>query len=170
MALVASLQHSQAIRFAALLATAALKTGRLIRVFVRLERAASLYLMASNAFGRGEPEFAEVLIQKANQYVDQAVGLQSCGGEQRQQTCECCKDATSATALTEIASFPCAQSGRARQVFDGDARERVRECVLRLSSTSNTDSDTGSSLSTLTVLAARKTSSAVIRRCSRAST
>ena len=49
------------------------------------ERAASLYLMASDAFGRGEPEFAEILIQKANQYADQAAGLQSCGGEQRQQ-------------------------------------------------------------------------------------
>jgi hypothetical protein len=49
------------------------------------ERAASLYLVASDAFGRGEPEFAEILIQKANQYADQAAGLQSCGGSQRQQ-------------------------------------------------------------------------------------
>ena len=48
------------------------------------ERAASLYLMASDAFGRGEPEFAEILIQKANQYADQAAGLQSCGGEQNE--------------------------------------------------------------------------------------
>ena len=52
------------------------------------ERAASLYLMASDAFGRGEPEFAEILIQKANQYADQAAGLQSCGGEQWQQNDE----------------------------------------------------------------------------------
>jgi phage shock protein A len=49
------------------------------------ERAARLFQMASDAFGRGEPEFAEILIQKANQYADQAAGLQSCGGEQRQQ-------------------------------------------------------------------------------------
>jgi len=41
--------------------------------------------MASDGFLRGEPEFTEILIQKANQYADQAAGLQSCGGEQRQQ-------------------------------------------------------------------------------------
>jgi hypothetical protein len=33
--------------------------------------------MASDASGRREPEFAEILIQKANQYANQAVGLQS---------------------------------------------------------------------------------------------
>ena len=49
------------------------------------ERAASLYLMASDAFGRGEPEFAEILIRRANQYADQAAGVGSGGGEQRQQ-------------------------------------------------------------------------------------
>jgi hypothetical protein len=42
--------------------------------------------MASDGFLRGEPEFTEILIQKANQYADQAAGLQSCGGEQREQT------------------------------------------------------------------------------------
>jgi hypothetical protein len=31
------------------------------------------------------PTFAEILIRKANQYADQAAGLQSCGGEQRLQ-------------------------------------------------------------------------------------
>ena len=49
------------------------------------ERAASLYLMASDAFARGEPDFAEILIRKANQYADQAAGLWSGDGEQRQQ-------------------------------------------------------------------------------------
>ena len=49
------------------------------------ERAASLYLMASDAFARGEPDVAEILIRKANQYADQAAGLWSGDGEQRQQ-------------------------------------------------------------------------------------
>ena len=49
------------------------------------ERAASLYLMASDAFGRGQQSFAERLIQRANQYADEAAGLRSGGAEQRQQ-------------------------------------------------------------------------------------
>jgi hypothetical protein len=40
-------------------------------------RAARLYLMACDAYGRGEPKIAEVLIQRANQYADQAAGLRS---------------------------------------------------------------------------------------------
>jgi hypothetical protein len=46
------------------------------------ERAASLYLMASDAFARGEPDFAEILIRKANQYADRAAGVGGGGGEQ----------------------------------------------------------------------------------------
>jgi hypothetical protein len=38
-----------------------------------------------DAFGRGESDLSEILIRKANQYADQVAGLQSCGGEQRQQ-------------------------------------------------------------------------------------
>jgi hypothetical protein len=49
------------------------------------ERAASLYLMASDAFARGEPDFAEILIRRANQYADQAAGLWSGDDEQQQQ-------------------------------------------------------------------------------------
>jgi hypothetical protein len=49
------------------------------------ERAASLYLMASDAFARGEPDVAEILIRKANQYADQAAGVGSGDGEQRQE-------------------------------------------------------------------------------------
>jgi len=36
------------------------------------ERAAQLYLMAGDAFGRGDANFAQVLIAKANQYADEA--------------------------------------------------------------------------------------------------
>ena len=49
------------------------------------ERAASLYLMASDAFERGDPDFAEILIRKANHYADQAAGLRSGEGNQRRQ-------------------------------------------------------------------------------------
>jgi hypothetical protein len=49
------------------------------------ERAARLFLMASDAFGRGEPDIAEILIRKANQYADQAAGLQS-GSRERQRS------------------------------------------------------------------------------------
>jgi hypothetical protein len=49
------------------------------------ERAASLYLMASDAFARGQPDFAEILIRKANQYADEAAGVGGGGGEQEQQ-------------------------------------------------------------------------------------
>ena len=49
------------------------------------ERAAKLYLMASDAFARGQPDFAEILIRKANQYADEAAGVGGGGGEQEQQ-------------------------------------------------------------------------------------
>jgi hypothetical protein len=52
------------------------------------ELAASLYLMAIDAFVRGEPDIAEILIRKANQYADQAAGLQSGVGELRQRNDE----------------------------------------------------------------------------------
>jgi hypothetical protein len=45
--------------------------------------------MACDAYGRGEPRFAEVLIQRANQYADQAAGLRSDGDQQLQQKDEC---------------------------------------------------------------------------------
>jgi phage shock protein A len=48
------------------------------------EHAAHLYLMAGDAFARGDSDLAEMLIKRANQYADQAAGLQSCGREQRQ--------------------------------------------------------------------------------------
>jgi hypothetical protein len=41
------------------------------------ERAGSLYLMASDAFGRGDQKIAEVLVTLANRYADLAAGLQS---------------------------------------------------------------------------------------------
>jgi hypothetical protein len=49
------------------------------------ERAARLYLVACDAYGRGEPKIAEVLIQRANQYADQAAGLRSDGDQRLQQ-------------------------------------------------------------------------------------
>jgi len=36
------------------------------------ERAGSLYLMASNAYDRGDAKLAEILITRANQYADEA--------------------------------------------------------------------------------------------------
>jgi hypothetical protein len=41
--------------------------------------------MSRDTFGRREPEFVEILIQKAKQYADQAVGLQSWVATRRQQ-------------------------------------------------------------------------------------
>jgi hypothetical protein len=35
------------------------------------ERAARLYLMASDAYGRGDPELAEMLVARGNQYADE---------------------------------------------------------------------------------------------------
>jgi hypothetical protein len=49
------------------------------------ERAGRLYLMACDAYGRGEPEIAEVLIQRANQYADQAADLRTDGDQRLQQ-------------------------------------------------------------------------------------
>ncbi len=37
------------------------------------ERAAKLYLMASDAYERGDKKLAEILIERANQYADAAV-------------------------------------------------------------------------------------------------
>ena len=54
-----------------------------------LNGAPALFLMACDAYGRGEPRFAEVLIQRANQYADQAAGLRSEGDKQLQQKDEC---------------------------------------------------------------------------------
>ena len=49
------------------------------------ERVASLYQWPAMPLDDASPTFAEILIRKANQYADQAAGLQSCGGEQRLQ-------------------------------------------------------------------------------------
>ena len=50
------------------------------------ERAARLFLMACEAYGRGEPKSAEALIERANKYADQAAGLLSNGDQQLQKT------------------------------------------------------------------------------------
>jgi len=49
------------------------------------ERAARLFLMASDAYARGEPKLAELLIEKSNECADQAAGLWSGGNQQWQQ-------------------------------------------------------------------------------------
>jgi len=48
------------------------------------ERAARLFLMASDAYARGEPKLAELLIEKSNECADQAAGGWSGGKRQRQ--------------------------------------------------------------------------------------
>jgi hypothetical protein len=45
------------------------------------ERAARLFLMASDAYARGEPKLAELLIEESNECADQAAGVWT----QRQQ-------------------------------------------------------------------------------------
>ena len=49
------------------------------------ERAARLFLMASDAYARGKPKLAELLIKKSNECADQAAGVWSGGNPQRQQ-------------------------------------------------------------------------------------
>ena len=41
------------------------------------ERAARLFLMASDAYARGEPKLAELLIEESNECADQAAGVWS---------------------------------------------------------------------------------------------
>ena len=48
--------------------------------------AGCLYLMASDAFERGERKFAELLVTLANRYADRAAGLQSADDQHRQMT------------------------------------------------------------------------------------
>ena len=49
------------------------------------ERAARLFLMASDAYARGEPKLAELLIEESNECADRAAGVWSGGNQQRQQ-------------------------------------------------------------------------------------
>ena len=49
------------------------------------ERAARLYLMASDAYGRGDAELAEMLVARGNQYADEAVAQTAQQQQQPQQ-------------------------------------------------------------------------------------
>jgi phage shock protein A len=50
------------------------------------ERAAQLYLMAGDAFGRGDANLAQMLMAKANQYADEAAALAIAQQEQELQS------------------------------------------------------------------------------------
>ena len=49
------------------------------------ERAARLYLMASDAYGRGDAELAEMLVARGNQYADEAAAQAAQQPQQPQQ-------------------------------------------------------------------------------------
>jgi hypothetical protein len=52
------------------------------------KRAARLFLMAVDAYGRGEPKVAQLLIQKSNACADQAAGVCNGDDQQHQQKTE----------------------------------------------------------------------------------
>jgi hypothetical protein len=65
-----------------------------------------LYLMACDAYGRGDPKIAEVFIQ-ANQYADQAAGLRSDGDQRTSAAPHSSRRAASLTRRLSVASIAC---------------------------------------------------------------